>query len=234
MVTKIFGSASIQFTRHGDDLPASQRLQSLFPILLAKYHKVCPALFGITAPQDTPKGKLKMGWALSPSADDDTPKNQFVDEARHYDRVSGVAIGFAAIALRNASTAKLENPYPPKHFWTSLAQIVNLPPAQVQPTHLCVLRNMFGHEGIKRFLLFYGDVGIALLREAFVEFPKRLPQGRQTHLHSLLPYGKHYLSHRFTVGWTTQQMLHDVSTHAQRPIRQNFKWQVQRPGLKFR
>lgn len=54
--------------------------------------------------------------------------------------------------------------------------IVDLPPEKVSPTHACVLRFMFGHGGVGRFLLFYGSVGVAVLREAFVEFPKRLPQ----------------------------------------------------------
>jgi len=173
MLASIFAQPELQFQR-GDGTT-----QSLFPILLAKYHRVCPALFGITADQSTSAGKLKMGWALLPAADDGQPKTTFVSEQTHYDRMTGLAIGYSSFGLRNFSAASNKNPYPPTHFWKSLAQIVNLPPNQVQPTHVCVLRHMFGHGGIYRFLLFFGSVGVAVLREAFVEFPKRLPEAMQ-------------------------------------------------------
>lgn len=173
MITKIFGNPAIQYARQGTDLPASRKSQSLITIMLAKYHKICPGLFGITAKQNTGSGKIKLGWALVPN--ENGPKNELISEDSQYDRYAALAIGYSAFALRNASTVKIDNPYPPKYFWKSLAQLINLPPEQVQPIHLCILRNMFGYDGVKRFLLFFGDVGMAALREAFVEFPKRLP-----------------------------------------------------------
>lgn len=177
MLTSLFAQGDIQFTRQELTKPQTQ---SLFPIFLAKYHRVCPALFGITAPQSTAIGKRKMGWALLPAEDDSQPKNTFVSDQTHYDRMTGLAIGYSSFALRNfAASSTLSNPYPPLHFWKSLAQIINLPPDQVQPTHVCVLRYMFGHGGIGRFLLFFGSVGVAVLREAFIEFPNRLPEAIQ-------------------------------------------------------
>lgn len=175
LVTKLFGTPALQYARQGDNLLPSQKSQSLVPIFLAKYHKVCPGLFGITASQDTVQGRRKLGWRMIPAHDDETEKSKFYDKETQYDRVAGLTIGYSAFALRNASTVKIDNPYPPKYFWKSLAQLINLPPAQVQPLHLCILRNMFEHDAIKRFLLFYGDVGVALIREAYIEFPKRLP-----------------------------------------------------------
>ncbi|KAK5947035.1 hypothetical protein PMZ80_001181 [Knufia obscura] len=173
MLASVFAQPDLQFSR------SDGTTQSLFPIFLAKYHRVCPALFGITADQSTSAGKQKMGWALNPAPDDDTPKTTFVTDQTHYDRMTGLAIGFSSFGLRNFSATANKNPYPSTHFWKSLAQIINLPPDQVQPSHLCVLRYMFGHGGIYRFLLFFGSVGVAVLREAFVEFPKRLPEAMQ-------------------------------------------------------
>lgn len=174
MVTKVFGLSDIQYARQGSDLPDSKKSQSLIPILLAKYHKVCPGLFGITARQDTLEGMRKLGWSFSRDANGSkSVPNSHQD---YFDRTTGLARAYASFALRNASaSSKIANPYPPKYFWKSLAQLVNLPPEKVQPIHLVILQNIFGHEGIKRFLLFFGDVGIAALREAYVEFLGRLP-----------------------------------------------------------
>lgn len=195
MISTIFGDASIWYDRRGN----SPQKQSLFPILIAKYHRVCPALFGITGDQTTPAGKLKMGWALQPSADDNTPKSTFVSDQDHYDRMKGLAIGYSSFALRNFSNQRsMKNPYPPINFWRSVAMINNLPPEQVQPTHVLVLRWMFGSGGIDRFLLFYGAVGVAVLREIYVEFPKRLPQKLQqdTFVKELVTYVEETLAEK--------------------------------------
>ncbi|KAK5090921.1 hypothetical protein LTR05_001099 [Lithohypha guttulata] len=176
MLTSIFALKELQFPRQGSDLAEKERSQSLFPIFLAKYHRVCPALFGISANQGTLPGKQRLGWAMLPAADEGASKTTFVSDQTHYDRMTGLAIGYSSFALRNFSAASVSNPYPPVHFWKSLAQIINMSPELVQPTHVCILRHMFGSGGIGRFLLFFGAVGVAVLREAYVEFPKRLPE----------------------------------------------------------
>lgn len=207
-MTAIFGWDKLQFQRMNPETQQVEKI-GLFSILLAKYHKMCPALFGITGDQGTTAGKRRLGWQLisgpdspsvaaanrpatssqpmsyeasrrKPTAIIDTttsrPKHTFCLENVHYDRTKGLAIGYSALALRNVSNSKtLVNPYPPRNFWLSLVQIVNMPTAQVQPTHMCVLRYMFGHNGVGRFLLFFGAVGVAVLRQAFVEFPRSLP-----------------------------------------------------------
>lgn len=176
MLTSIFALKELQFPRQGSDLAEKERSQSLFPVFLAKYHRVCPALFGISANQGTLLGKQRLGWAMLPAADEGASKTTFVSDQTHYDRMTGLAIGYSSFALRNFSAASVSNPYPPVHFWKSLAQIINMSPELVQPTHVCILRHMFGSGGIGRFLLFFGAVGVAVLREAYVEFPKRLPE----------------------------------------------------------
>lgn len=176
VLSSIFALPEIQYPR--PDQPETR--QNLFPIFLAKYHRVCPVLFGVTAApghsQSDSQGKRTLGWQLAPAAEEGDPKTTFVSEQTHYDRMKGLAIGYSSIALRNFSGVTMPNPYPPKYFWKSLAMIVNLPVEKVSPTHVCVLRYMFGHGGIGRFLLFFGSVGVAVLREAFLEFPRRLPE----------------------------------------------------------
>lgn len=186
-VSSIFALPELQYAR--PDQPDSR--QNLFPIFLAKYHHVCPALFGVTAPsghdQSTSQGKRALGWQLAAANEEGQPKTTFVSEQTHYDRMKGLAIGYSSIALRNYAASSMTNPYPPKNFWKSLAMIVNLPVDKVSPTHACVLRFMFGHGGVGRFLLFFGSVGVAVLREAFVEFPKRLPENiKEDHYVQLL------------------------------------------------
>lgn len=210
----IFGWDKLQFQRMNPKTRQVEKI-GLFSILLAKYHKMCPALFGITGDQSTTTGRRRLGWQLihgpdtaavaatttktktnqpTPSSQpasyeasrrkpvptidtsESRPKNTFCLENIHYDRTKGLAIGYSALALRNVSNSKtLVNPYPPRNFWLSLVQIINMPTHQVQPTHMCVLRYMFGHNGVGRFLLFFGAVGVAVLRQAFVEFPTSLP-----------------------------------------------------------
>lgn len=180
VLSSIFAIQEIQYARPNQPGQGPDSSQNLFPIFLAKYHRVCPALFGVTAPaghsQSTAQGKRALGWQLAPAAEEGDPKTTFVSDQTHYDRMKGLAIGYSSIALRNFSGVTMPNPYPPKYFWKSLAMIVNLPVDKVSPTHICVLRYMFGHGGIGRFLLFFGSVGVAVLREAFIEFPKRLPE----------------------------------------------------------
>ena len=178
MTSSIFSAAQIQYNRQ-NPRTSYEATQNLFPILLAKYHKVCPVLFGISAPTNDQQGRSKLGWALLPSGDDDVPKTILVPENEHFDRMKGLAIGFSSIALRNFASSSARNPFPPTEFWKSLAMIINMPPEKVTATHVCVLRNMFGHRGMTRFMLFFGTVGQAVLREAFVEFPKRLPKEMQ-------------------------------------------------------
>ena len=142
----------------------------MIDILLAKYHSACPLLWGIHGPESTAAGKRRLGWRI----EERNGARGFVPDQQHYDRMNGLGAGYAAIALRNFSKTKLRNPYPPVHFWESLAGIVNVAPEQVTTTHLVVLRAML-ENCTERFLLFYGNVGVAALRLSLVEFPGRLP-----------------------------------------------------------
>lgn len=176
LVAQIFSMPELQFARNippGSDGPGSV---SLISILMCKIHATAPILFGVYGPETTKEGKLRLGWRLDSLSDD---RKAFVPESKHYDRLTGLGVGYASIALRNFSKAKVQNPWPPLHYWSSLAHIANTPPTAVQMSHLILLKSMLENNAVDRFVLFFGAAGIAALRQAAVLFPRSLPQSMQ-------------------------------------------------------
>lgn len=136
---------------------------SLIDILLAKYHKACPVLWGIFGDEKTAKGRNRIGWRK-------TEDGEWVSEQDHVGRMSGLGAGYAALSLRDFSRAKNANPYPPANYWKSLSYIINTPGAETQPTHFLVLKGLL--EGyIAKFVQFYGQAAVVALRKALVDFP---------------------------------------------------------------
>lgn len=136
---------------------------SLIDVLWAKYHKVCPVLFGMYGPEDTAKGRESVGWPPGmPEKDRD-------------DRMKGFAAGFAAITLRDFSKSANSNPAPNHLFWTSLARILNTPPERRVSTQYVVVQNML-QVSIPRFIGFFGSAAIAALKKATGEFPDNGPK----------------------------------------------------------
>lgn len=142
---------------------------SLIDIFLAKLHLVCPPLFGIHGLESSVPGRTRLGWWKD--------ADQFIPSARHHDRMTGFAAGFAALSLRNFSKSRLRNPYPPHHFWATLADILNLAPEAVQATHLTILRGLINGQSVERFVLFYEEAAVAVLRRTVTQFVERLPEG---------------------------------------------------------
>ncbi|KAL9131083.1 MAG: hypothetical protein Q9217_000906 [Psora testacea] len=143
---------------------------SLVDILLAKYHLVCPVLFGIYGPENTDPGKQRLGWWREDSG------GPFVSQQRHYERMTGLGAGFAALSLRNYEKSKLTNPFPDFHYWQALARIANVPPTELTQTHFVVLKGMIENYESK-FIGFYGGTAVAALRHVLVELPKRVSPG---------------------------------------------------------
>lgn len=137
--------------------------QSLIDILWAKYHKYCPVLFGIDGSERTKEGRMRLGWQI----DKDT--NSFVREQEHYDRMTGLGAGFAALTLRDFSKSKNANPAPNRIYWQSLARILNTPQPQV--THFVLLKAMI-ENAVARILSLFGGAGLAALRQALILFPR--------------------------------------------------------------
>ena len=183
LVAQIFSMRDLQFARNTSPAANSsqaERMQSLIPILMCKYHATAPILFGISGSESTTAGRLRLGWRRDNIGDADDGKRAFTTQNKQYDRLTGLGVGYASIALRNFSkSAALQNPWPPVHFWSSLAYIANTLPQEVQTSHLILLRNMLENNAIDRFVLFFGAVGVAALRQAVVEFPKTLPREMQ-------------------------------------------------------
>ncbi|KAH0169397.1 GLE1-domain-containing protein, partial [Aureobasidium melanogenum] len=135
---------------------------SLIDILLAKYHVVCPVLFGIYGNEETDQGKKRVGWWDYVSLED------------HKKRMAGLATGYGCLSLRDFSKSKSNNPFPPSNYWRALSYFANTPPAHLQPTHWLVLKGLVDTH-IEKFLKFYGQAGLAALRKVLVELPKDAP-----------------------------------------------------------
>lgn len=188
LVAQIFSMSELQFARNSPSVnsgihydkfggnaptpPMQPTSVSLISVLMCKFHATAPVLFGISGSETTSAGKLRLGWRLDGLPDG---KKVFVSENKQYDRLTGLGVGYASIALRNFSKAKARNPYPPHHYWASLAHIANTPPEQVQTSHLILLKSMLENNAVERFVLFFGAAAVAALRTAVVDFSAKLP-----------------------------------------------------------
>ncbi|KAF7515016.1 hypothetical protein G7054_g14812 [Neopestalotiopsis clavispora] len=139
---------------------------SMVDIMMAKFRVACPVLFGIRGNEKMEQGRLRIGWRK--------PDGNWMPDQQHYERMSGLGVGYASIALRDFSKVKTRNPYPPANYWTSMAKIVNSPPNEISDTQCVVLRAMI-HLYEEKFINLYGNQAIAALRKALVEFPGKAP-----------------------------------------------------------
>lgn len=140
--------------------------QSLIDLLWAKYHRLCPPLFGITGSEKTAAGRLRLGWDAERWA---------ADAQGHYTRLTGLGAGFSALTLRDFSKSRNRNPAPNRLWWESMARILNLPPDQVQPTHYVLVKAMI-NDYAPRILQIFAGAGFACLRLAVKEFPHKAPR----------------------------------------------------------
>ena len=141
---------------------------SLVDILIAKFHKTCPVLFGVYGDEHSVRGKQRLGWLR------ESEGGPFISQQRHLERMTGLGAGYAALSLRNYEKARNKNPYPDCHYWQALARLTNVPPNEISQTHFVVLKGMIqGYEA--KFIHFFGDAAIAVLRYALIEVPKRSP-----------------------------------------------------------
>ena len=144
---------------------------TLINILIAKLHKTCPILFGISGNEKTAQGRAKLGWRQER---DEKDQKQWVNEQTHHERMTGLGAGFAALSLRDFTKAPMPNPYPNHHYWRAVARIVNT--AEPTPSHLIVLKAMIENT-TTRFCQFFGLAARVALHAALVELPQRAPQG---------------------------------------------------------
>ncbi|KAI4261294.1 MAG: hypothetical protein L6R35_007413, partial [Caloplaca aegaea] len=129
---------------------------SLIDILIAKFHIVCPPLFGIYGDEKTTEGRARLGWQREEGG------GPWISERSHQDRMSGLGAGYAALSLRSFEKSTMSNPYPPYHYWQALSMILNVPAGQVTDTHLYLLRALLMNSEA-RFMEFFGDAAKKLL-----------------------------------------------------------------------
>lgn len=188
MVAQVFSMTELQFQRNVPSANSGPRSEefggnaptppmkpstvSLITILMCKFHATAPILFGISGSENSPAGRLRLGWRRENVSDSD--KKAFVLEQQQYDRLIGLGAGYASIALRNFSKSLFNNPFPPVHFWESFAHIVNTPSTEIQTSHLLLLKSML-ENSIDRFVLFFGAAAVAALRLGLVEWPRTFP-----------------------------------------------------------
>lgn len=145
---------------------------SLITILWARFHQRCPVLFGIWGDEQTPAGRRTMGWKAN-------------TERQHQDLTKGLASGFAAITLRDFSRNSKSNPAPNRLFWECIARIVNTAPVKRLPTHYVALESLLDPTFVPRFIAFYGQAAIAVLKLATGGFTQ-IPANRG----AVMPYAK--------------------------------------------
>lgn len=142
---------------------------SLIDMLLAKYHVVCPVLFGIYGSEKTEGGRKRLGWRRE--------DGHWVGEQKHGERMTGLGAGYAAVSLRDFKNSQNPNPYPPSNYWQAVARITNTPKQDITETHYLVLKAMIENHADK-FAAFFGQrPGMAALRRAIVGFTQLAPQG---------------------------------------------------------
>ncbi|MCJ1287857.1 hypothetical protein MMC26_007209 [Xylographa opegraphella] len=139
---------------------------SLVDILIAKYHFVCPILFGIYGNEETNQGRFRSGWI-----EENKGSGHWISEQKHFERMTGLGSGYAAISLRNYDKSRLQNPYPVHNFWRALAAIINTPPKEASSTHFTVLKALVENNET-RILEFFGNAGRLALKKALIDFPR--------------------------------------------------------------
>lgn len=138
-------------------------------IMQAKFCKALPVVYGIRGSESTVEGRDRIGWRRHKTADGQP--GDFYEAAEHYDRMTGLAAGFAALALRDYTNAPTRvNPFPPHNWWWGMTAIVNTPENETTATLFTVLRFMI--QGYEQSLFnIFGDKGKDQLFTSLVVFP---------------------------------------------------------------
>ncbi|KIW06576.1 uncharacterized protein PV09_02295 [Verruconis gallopava] len=183
-VAFVFGSVDLRF--YGE---------SFIDILLAKYHFVSPLLFGIYGPMNTERGRLRLGW---PYGVNEEGKREWISEKEYFEEQQFLAVGWAALTLRDFKKAKTSNnACPPWNYWRSVANIINTPPEQVTRAHFVVLKNLLENHADK-FIKFYGQAATVALRTAILAFPNKHGEKQSTERNGLV-FLKDGLQRRFGI-----------------------------------
>jgi nucleoporin GLE1 len=134
----------------------------LTDLLLAKFHRACPILFGISGDLKSAEGRARLGWL--------PVGGSLINTNYYHQRMAGLAAGYAALTLRAVAAPAV----PISEYWRSLASLCNLPSEKLHSGHFMVLKGLV-KDSAKKFIGFYGVQGRALLRHATIVLPSRAP-----------------------------------------------------------
>jgi nucleoporin GLE1 len=132
----------------------------LVDLLLAKYHRACPILFGIRGDMRSAAGQARLGWVKISGVD---PSVNTYNQ-----RMTGLACGFAAMSLRAVAPPAI----PLSEYWRAISSICNTPPQQLTGGHFMVLKGLI-RDFARKFIAFYGAQANAVLRKATIVLPSR-------------------------------------------------------------
>ena len=144
----------------------------LTDIVIAKFQVACPILFGVysTAESGSDRWKKDLGWML------DGPEGRWESVSRYYERMAGLAGGFASIGLRQFSGERFLCPCPNYKYWATFHWILAVPAQRLTGGHNVMLKALV--DGFEpRFLELFGSAALMALRVALIEFPNRAPPG---------------------------------------------------------
>lgn len=132
-------------------------------LILAKFHRACPILFGISGSMNTKEGQARLGWFSNEGP---------VNPNFYHQRMAGLGCGYAAMTLRNVPAPAI----PISEYWRAIASISNTPSSELQAGHFSVLKGLV-KDSVRKFLVFYGVHAKAVLRQATIVLPSRAPPG---------------------------------------------------------
>ena len=176
LVAQIFALHDLQYPlAQQSSTSDTPKTTSLIPILLCKLLTSAPHLLSLSQPTPYASSaqKLRMGHRLESETNTAGSAKSLIPPSRQLDRLSGLGAGYTSISLRNFSRSKMINPYPPRLFWTALTGLLTTPAPNIEVGHVALVKAML-ETGYERIMLFWGNAGVALLREAGIHWPARL------------------------------------------------------------
>lgn len=136
----------------------------LSDIVVAKFHRVCPPLFGVRGTMNTTQGRERLGWRL---IDKNAPTVESYSQ-----RLRGLGAGYAAMSLRSFNGKAPAIPM--SEYWRAIVSICNTPSAELWPGHFALIAGLV-RDYYKKFLTYYGVPARGVLRRAVLELPARAP-----------------------------------------------------------
>lgn len=154
--------------------------RSMISILLAKFRKEIPILFGVRGSEATERGRTAINWARMGDG-------SWVDSGVHNNTMTGLAAGFSAIGLRSYALSQMNNPCPPVIWWNAFAAVTRHNGQPVENTHYTILKALVEHNEmvIKNF---FGDRGLAAFVNAIYVFPSKAKNPNSPEVLSVVAY----------------------------------------------